>query len=58
MLKSAPEESAPFRAHLVEELRRQGTLTAPAVADAFLHTPREVFVPQYYRDAGRAGWTV
>lgn len=37
------------RREMVEYLRRQGALRSPAIAQAFLRVPREVFVPEDVR---------
>lgn len=39
---------------LVEEMKRKGNLTSGRVEDAFLETPRELFVPENYRDRAYA----
>jgi protein-L-isoaspartate(D-aspartate) O-methyltransferase len=42
--------SEPFREALVTELVNEGVLHSSSVLHAFLKTPREVFVPAYYKE--------
>jgi protein-L-isoaspartate O-methyltransferase len=47
--------AAQLRQQLVESLRQAGVLQAPALEQAFLRIPREVFVPYFYeQEATRA----
>ncbi len=45
------------RASLVAALREQGVLHTDAVAQAFLTTPREVFVPCFFEQEGGFSWS-